>query len=190
MRIIIAEDEHLCLMGLKASLMQLGHKVIGVANDGKEAVKIALEKTPDLILMDINMPLVDGIEAIKRINQKKFIPSIIVTGYYDDEVIKRVKEVGVFGYLVKPVSTKDLKGAIEITMARFEEFKKIKNDLKDTQKALEARKYIEKAKGILMEKKDLSEAKAMERLQSLSRNNNKKLVVIAKEVIKADELLG
>lgn len=188
MNVLLAEDEYMSLIGLKESIEKLGHQVIAEATDGKKAVKLALNKNPDLIIMDINMPILDGLEAIKKINQESCIPIIIVSGYYEDDLVDKAKELGVFEYLVKPVTTHDLKVAIEITTARFEEFKKVEEELNDTKKALEARKYIEKAKGILMKKKDLDEPEAMKMLQKKSRDNNKKISEMAKEIINVSEL--
>lgn len=189
LKIMLAEDEFMVLMGLKSSVAQLGHQVVGEATDGESAVKLALEKKPDLIIMDINMPKLDGLEAIKRINQELFIPSIIVSGYYDEELIEKASEEGVLYYLIKPINTKELQIAINISISRFNDLKELVMELKDTKKALEARKYIERAKGILMDRKGLKEAEAMRELQKISRNQNKKLVVVAKEIIQADKLL-
>lgn len=186
LRILLAEDEFLVLMGTKAYVEQLGHQVVGVATDGEKAVELAIEKKPDLVIMDINMPKMDGIDAIKKINETLYIPSIIVSGYHDEKLINRATEEGVLYYLLKPIDIKDLKIAINISLSKFEEFKKLQDELRSTKNALEARKHIEKAKGILMEKMNLKEAEAMKRLQKLSREKNKKLVVIAKELIEAD----
>jgi response regulator NasT len=188
LRVLIAEDEYLVLLGLKKNVEKLGHNVIGIANDGEKAVELALAEKPDLVIMDINMPYLDGIEAIKKINEKLFIPSIIVSGYHDEELIKRATEEGVLYYLLKPVDIQDLKIAINISLAKFEEFKKLQHELKDVKNALDARKHIEKAKGILMDRLNLKEAEAMKRLQKMSRDKNKKLVLVAKELIEADSL--
>ena len=189
MNILLAEDEYMSLIGLKESIKELGHDVIAEATDGKEAIELALEKKPKLIIMDINMPIISGLEAIKKINKETCIPIIIVSGYYEDDLIDEAKKLGVFEYLVKPITSHDLKVAIEITTARFEEFKKVEEELNDTKEALEARKYIEKAKGILMKKKDLDEPEAMKMLQKKSRDNNKKISEMAKEIINVSELL-
>jgi two-component system, response regulator PdtaR len=188
LRILLAEDEYLVLMGIKSYVEKLGHEVVGIATDGVKAVELAIEKKPDLVIMDINMPNLDGIDAIKKINETLFIPSIIVSGYHDEKLINRATEEGVLYYLLKPVDIGDLKIAINISLSRFEEFKKLQDELNNTKNALEARKHIEKAKGILMERMNLKEAEAMKRLQQLSRDKNKKLVVIAKELIEADAL--
>ena len=161
LRILIAEDEYLVLMATKSYVEQLGHEVIGVATDGEIAVELALEKKPDLVIMDINMPNLDGMEAIKKINETLFIPSIIVSGYHDEHLISRATEEGVLYYLLKPIDIKELKIAINISMARFEEFKVLHEELKVPKNALEARKYIERAKGILMDRMNLKEPEAM-----------------------------
>ena len=188
LRILLAEDEYLVLMGTKTYIEELGHQVVGIATDGSKAVELALELKPDLVIMDINMPNLDGIDAIKKINQELFIPSIIVSGYHDESLINRASEEGVLYYLLKPIDIKDLKIAINISLAKFEEFKKLQDELNSTKNALEARKHIEKAKGILMNRMNLQEAEAMKRLQKMSRDKNKKIVVVAKELIEADAL--
>jgi response regulator NasT len=149
----------------------------------------ALEKKPDLIIMDINMDDMDGIEAIRRVNDQMLIPSIIVTGYCEDDLVKRATDAGVFAYLVKPVDADDLKSAIEVAMARFEELKQLKEELQGLEQALEARKYVERAKGILMDRQNLKEAEAMRRLQEMSMKSNKRMVEVANEIIEADRLL-
>ena len=189
-KILIAEDEYIILRGLKSALERLGHQIIGEVNNGKKAVEIALERKPDLIIMDINMPLLNGIEAIKKINEKLLIPSIIVTGYNKKELIEEATDVGVFAYLIKPIDEKELKPAIEIAMGRFKEFKSVIIELKQTQNTLAARKYIEKAKGILIDKFNLKETEAMKLLQKKSNDKNQKLITVAKEIIKADEILS
>ena len=187
LKIVVAEDEYLILMGIKSNLESLGHEVIGEATNGHELIKIALEKKPDLIIADINLPVINGLEALKKINEKLFIPSIIVSGYDDEKLINEAKEIGVLGYLIKPVDESDLKASIEIAVSRFEDFKKLKEELDETKEALESRKIIERAKGIVMERLQLKEDEAMRFLQKKSRNSNKKLVEVANEIIEADK---
>ncbi len=176
------------MMGLESNLKELGHEVVGKAADGEKAVRLVLNLKPDVVLVDVSMPKMDGIEAIHEINEEMFVPSIIISAYHDESLIKRASEEGVFSYLVKPVDLKDLKAAINITLDRVEEFKDLQEELHDTKKALEARKYIEKAKGILMESKGLKEPEAMQKMQHMSRNQNKKLVEIAKNIIAMESL--
>jgi response regulator NasT len=187
LKVLIAEDEYLILMGLKSNLENLGCKVVGEATNGKELVKLALEKKPDLIIADINLPVMDGLEALRRISEKVFIPTLIVSGYDDEELINKAKNLGVLGYLIKPIDESDLKAEIEIALSRFEDIKNLKNELEVTKEILESRKLIEKAKGIIIERLRLNEEESMKFLQKKSRNSNKKLVDVAKEVIEADK---
>ncbi len=189
LNILIAEDEYIVMMGLKSALLDLGYNVIGIANNGDDLVKLALEKQPDLLIVDVNMPKMDGIDAIEKINKKLVIPAIIITGYSKEEFVKRANKAGVLHYLVKPVDEKELKPAIEITMGRFEDFKKMRKELIRKQEALQERKIIERAKGILMDRNGLKENEAMKALQKKSRDSNKKIAEVAKEIIKAEEIL-
>ncbi len=190
LNILIAEDEYIVLMGLRESLENLGYNVIAQATNGKQAVEYALEYKPDLLIIDINMPILDGIEAIRKINNKISVPSIIITGYSKKELIKRANDAGVFYYLVKPVDEIELKPAIQIVMSRFEEYKDLKKQLKDKETALETRKLVERAKGIIMDKNNMKEKDAMKYLQKLSSSKNKKIFEIAKDIIEADKLLS
>lgn len=187
LKVLIAEDEFVIRETLKLYIEELGHQVIAEASDGAVAVEYALKHKPDLIIMDINMPQLDGIEAIKKINQDTLIPTVIISAYHEDKLIKRANDEGVLYYLLKPVDIHELKIAINISMRNFHEFQNIQEELQDTKKALEARKYIEKAKGILMDHLKISEAEAMKRLQTMSRSKNKKIIVVAKEIINAKD---
>ncbi len=145
LKVLVAEDEYLILMGLKSNLENLGCKVVGEATNGKELIKLALEKKPDMIIADINLPVMDGLEALRRINEKVFIPTLIVSGYDDEELIDKAKNLGVLGYLIKPIDESDLKAAIEIALSRFEEIKNLKNELEVTKETLESRKNNRKS---------------------------------------------
>lgn len=157
------------------------------SHNGKELIDIVLERKPDLIIADINLAILDGLEALEIINKNMDVPSLIVSGYDDEELIQRAIEIGVLGYLIKPIDESDLKAAIEIAISRFEEIKNLKIELEETKDALESRKIIEKAKGIVMERSQLKEDDAMKFLQKKSRNSNKKLVDVADEIIEADK---
>lgn len=186
--ILIGEDEYLCLLGVRTIIQNLGHTVIGEASDGDLLVEMATSLKPDLMLVDINMPKKDGIDAIKAINEKFYVPSIIISGYHDEDMIKRASEEGVLYYLVKPVDEKDLKIAINIAMSKFEEIKTLHEELDQTKKMLEARKKIEHAKGILMDRMKLKEGDAMKKLQKMSRDKNIKLIDVAQQIINAEEI--
>lgn len=190
MRIFIAEDELLIQQGYRAMLAGRDYEVVGTAMDGLEAVeKIGkMCKEIDLVIVDINIPSIDGIEVIERVQKFKKLPCIIVTGYCDDMLIKRANKAGVYGYLQKPVDRYDLISTISVAMERFTEFDRLKNETDTARKALEERKLIERAKGILMDKFEIKEKDAMRSLQKKSRDQNKKLVEIAKEIIQAEQL--
>lgn len=188
LRIFIAEDEPLVLQGFKVMITGLGHKVIGSALDGNTAVDKILELQPDLVIMDINMPGIDGLEAIEKVNREIKIPCIVVTGYQDTALLERAAQLSVFGFLPKPVDEYEIRSTIEIAMARFDEFSQLEKELCDTQTALKERKTVERAKGILMEKMGLTEQQAMKHLQKLARDNNVKLAVMAKSIIDASSL--
>lgn len=188
MKVLIAEDEFVIRMTLKLYVQELGYDVVAEASDGVEAVQLAKETKPDLIIMDINMPNLDGIEAIKQINEEVFIPSIIVSAYHDEALIQRANDEGVHYYLIKPIDINELKIAITFSISKFEKLNSLESELKNVKQLLEARKYIEKAKGILMDRMKLSEPDAMKKLQQMSREGNKKLIIVAKELIQADSL--
>ena len=187
-RVFIAEDEPLVLYGFKAIVENIGCQVVGTAMNGREAAAQILKLAPDLAIMDINMPYMDGLQAIEEVNKEIQIPFIVVTGYKDQAFLDKASQLGVFGYLSKPIDEYDIKTTIEIALARFEEFKQLRTELGDTKKALQERKIIERAKGILMEKTRLSEPQAMKHLQKLSRDRNMRLVDTAQEIIHAEEL--
>jgi len=189
LNIVIAEDEYIVMMGLKQSVENSGHNVIGIANDGVKLIELALERNPDLLIVDINLPKMDGIKAIEMINRNSILPSIIITGYNSEDFVKRANKAGVLYYLIKPVDEKELNPAIEITMGRFEDFVKMQNEIQEKDKALSERKFIERAKGIIMNRNNLKEREAMKVLQKKSRDSNIKLIDVAKDIISAERIL-
>ena len=189
LRIYLAEDESIILNWIKSELLDMVYDVIGCATDGKTAVAEVLRLEPDMVIMDINMPEMDGISAIEKIVEARLVPVIVITGYSDPELIDRANEVGVFGYLIKPIDIHELYSTIKITQRRFEEFKNVLCNLKDVKGALEDRKYVEKAKGILMDRFGLTEEQAMKTMQKKSRNTNKKLARVAKDIIVSEQIL-
>ena len=189
--VIIAEDEPIVLLGLKAILTQLGHKVIGEAYTGKEAVDVCTSLQPDLLIMDIKMPVLDGIQALRQINRQRklHIPCIFVSAYSDDNLIEKVKEAGGFYYLIKPIRLEDLKTAVDITMQQYQNYIQMLQERDQAKEELKTRKLIERAKGILMDNFNMKEKEAMEFMQKKARDNHKKLYVIAQGIIKMDEAL-
>jgi response regulator NasT len=189
-RILIAEDNDLVSLTLEEQLKGLGYDVIGIARTGQEAVDLATRLSPDLVLMDIRMPEIDGTEAATRINSQRSTPIIMLTAYADKETIRKAEVAGVLGYLVKPVTEADLPPAINVALARFRELQGLRSQVLDLEESLEARKLIERAKGILMQRLGLSERDAYERLRQRARDKRAKMKDIAQAIIEAEELLG
>ncbi len=189
LRILIADDESLRVMSLKGQLESIGHKVIAEAANGKEAMSLARELKPDLAILDIKMPEIDGIEAAKGITQERPIPIILLTAFSEKELAERAAEANVSAYLMKPVSENDLLPAIALAVSRFKEFQALHREVDDLREALETRKLVERAKGILMRRLNLTEEEAFRRMQRRSQNENKKLGEIANAIITADGML-
>ena len=191
LKVFIAEDDPIILMGFKVMLKRMGHQVIAEACDGQTAVNEIIRTNPDLVVMDVNMPVMDGISALEEVRAKtgKIIPSIIITGYRDPEMIERATKAGVFAYLKKPIDEYEFQGAVSIAMGRGTEAQKLREDLQKSEKALQDRKLLERAKGILMDQFGMKEADAMKALQKKSRDSNKILSEVAKQIIAANELL-
>jgi len=188
-RILIADDEAIRLMSLRTQLLTLGMDVVGEATTGREAVELALKTQPDLAILDIKMPDGDGIEAARAITGARPIPIIVLTAYADQALVERAAAAGVFAYLVKPVGEEDLLPAILTARARFGEFRELRKEVATLSEALEARKLIERAKGILMDRLRISEAEAFRRMQVQSQRENKRLVEIARAIITAHPML-
>ena len=186
-RIIIADDEAIIRMDLREMLSNLGYLVIGEVGDGRSAVNLARELRPDLIIMDIKMPDMDGIDAAKILTEEKIAPVLLLTAYSQRELVSRAKEAGVAGYLVKPFRESDLSPAIEVTLARFAELGALEKEVGDLQTALETRKFVDRAKGILMDTQDLTEAEAFRKIQKMSMNTRKPMKEVAEAIILAHE---
>ena len=182
-RILIAEDETIIRLDLRALLESAGFEVCGEARDGEEAVELARTRRPDLAVLDVKMPRLDGIEAAKRILDDRPIPIVMVTAYGEQELVARAVEAGVFGYLVKPFRETDLLPAIETARARYEELAALREEAESLAEALAARKSIERAKGLLMQKEGLSEGDAFARLRSASQVSGRPLKVVAEAVV-------
>jgi response regulator NasT len=189
LRVLVADDESLRVMSLKGQLESIGHRVIAEAANGKEAVSLAHELKPDLAILDIKMPEMDGIEAAKEITQERPIPIILLTAFSEKELAERAAEANVSSYLMKPVSEHDLLPAIALAVSRYKEFQALHREVDDLREALETRKLVERAKGILMRRLNLTEEEAFRRMQRRSQNENKKLGDIANAIITADGML-
>ncbi|MDX6370404.1 MAG: two-component system, response regulator PdtaR [Gaiellaceae bacterium] len=183
LRILVAEDETIIRLDLRALLEHAGFEVCAEARDGEEAVALARSERPDLALLDVKMPKLDGIEAARRILHERPIPIVMLTAYGQDELVQRAAEAGVFGYLVKPFREQDLLPAIRTARARHEELAALREEAESLAEALAARKAIERAKGLLMAKEGLSEADAFARLRKASQISGRPLKVVAEALI-------
>jgi two-component system, response regulator PdtaR len=182
-RILVAEDETIIRLDLRSLLEHAGYEVCGEARDGVEAVELARELEPDLAVMDVKMPRLDGIDAARRILEERPIPIVMVTAYGQEEIVSRAVEAGVFGYLVKPFREQDLVPAIHTARARHEELQALRAEAESLSEALAARKAIERAKGVLMAKEGLTEQEAFERLRRASQISGRPLKVVAEALI-------
>jgi AmiR/NasT family two-component response regulator len=186
-RILLAEDEVISRMDLREMLENLGYIVVGEAGDGVAAVNLARTLKPDLVLMDIKMPELDGISAAETLSQERVTPVLLLTAYSDKEFVDRAVDAGVMGYLVKPFAEAQLKPAIEVALERWREVRQIQQDLSQTQETLETRKLVERAKGVLMDSQSLKEAEAFRRIQRLSMNSRKSMREVAEAILLAHE---
>lgn len=185
LQIALAEDEPDTLEYLQGWLNQQGHKV-ATARTGRELVELCREHRPELIITDIRMPDMDGIEAVTQICKDRPIPVVLISGHSDTEYIQRAQSAPVLAYLVKPVTGPALEPAIAVAISRFEEFQSVQKEAGDLRQALEDRKSIERAKGILMKTTGMDEAEAFRRLRDLSMDQNKKIVEIAQMILTAE----
>ncbi|HEX5449934.1 MAG TPA: response regulator [Gaiellaceae bacterium] len=183
MRILIAEDETIIRLDLRDLLERAGHEIVAEARDGEEAVALARSEQPELAILDVKMPKLDGIDAARTIMSERPIPIVMLTAYGQDELVSRAVEAGVFGYLVKPFREQDLMPALATARARYEELSAVREEVETLEEALAARKAIERAKGLLMQKENLSEQDAFARLRKASQISGKPLKVVAEAVI-------
>lgn len=168
-KIVIADDEPITRMDIREMLEEAGYVVVGEASDGFDAIEICKKHLPNIVIMDIKMPLLDGINASKIIIQEGLADGIILlSAYSDTNFVEKAKDAGVIGYLVKPLDNKSLIPAVEVAMSKSNELKEMKNNMINIEKKLEARKLIEKAKGILMTQQGISEEEAFSMIRNLS----------------------
>lgn len=187
-RILIAEDEVISRMDLREMLDNLGYSVVAEAGDGVSAVNLARELKPDLVVMDIKMPELDGIAAAQTLNDERVAPVLLLTAYSDKDFVDRAAEAGVMGYLVKPFAEAELKPSIEVAQARWREMRQLQQNLDETKETLETRKLLDRAKGILMDTQNLKEVEAFRRIQRLSMNSRKSMREVAEAILLAHEV--
>jgi response regulator NasT len=187
-RIIIADDETIQRMDLKDMLTRQGYLVVGEAGDGLSAINLARELRPDLLIMDVRMPEKDGIDAAEVLTREKIAPVMLLTAFSDQLLVERAKEAGVVYYFVKPLQESEVRPAIEIVLARYQEFSALEEKSKALTEQLNARKIVERAKGLLMEKQGLSEQVAFQKIQKASMNNRKSMREVAEAILLANEM--
>jgi response regulator NasT len=187
LRIVAADDEADMRDYFRKILPVLGHRLVAVAENGRDLVQACRTQRPDLVITDIKMPDMDGISAAIEIYRIMPIPVILVSAYHDSDLIARAEADHIVGYLVKPIKQADLEPVIALAMRRFEQFQALCKEAADLRQALEDRKVIERAKGILMKKVVLDEQDAFRRLQNLASEKNLKLIEIARMILTAEE---
>jgi response regulator NasT len=192
-RALIVEDDSLVGIWLRAQLEKLGHEVVGEAYTAMDAATLYLGMQPDVVLMDIRLDRMDGIDGIelaRQLLQQRRCPMVILSAFSENEMIERASAAGVFGYLIKPVSIQSLQAAIEVAISRFEEHEKVLGEKAELAVLLETRKLVERAKGIFMKRLGLDEAEAHRRLQMESQKRRVSLAELAKKIIESEEILG
>ena len=189
-RVVIADDGSVICMNLREMLTNLGYLVVGEGGDGRSAVNLAKELRPDVVLMDVKMPDMDGVEAARILTEERVAPVVLLTAYSESALIERAREAGVIGYLVKPIQEADLAPAIEIAVRRFAEFRALEKEIDNLRDQLETRKLVDRAKGILMDAQTLSEGDAFRRIQKMSMNTRKSMREIAQAIILTHEAGG
>jgi two-component system, response regulator PdtaR len=188
LRIVVADDEAIIRLDLKKMMEEMGHTVVGEAADGQKALDLARSLRPDVVVMDIKMPIMDGLDAAKIIAAEKIAPVILLTAYSQKDLIDRAKEAGVYAYLVKPFKEADLLPAIEVAISRYLEYQEVESQATDLNDKLETRKVVDRAKGILMDKYGLKETEAFRRIQAQSMNTRKSMREIAEAIVIAHEV--
>jgi two-component system, response regulator PdtaR len=182
LRVVVAEDEGLIRMDVVATLQEAGYEVVGEAADGEEAVRLATELEPDLVVMDIKMPKMDGISAAEKISVLK-IPVVLLTAFSQSDLVARAADAGAMAYVTKPFKPSDLLPAIQIALSRHEELVSLESEISDLNDRLETRKLMDRAKGLLQSKMKLSEPDAFRWIQKASMDRRLTMAQVAKAVI-------
>lgn len=187
-RVLIADDESIIRLNLREMLTQQGYEVVAEASNGRQAVDLARKLQPDLAIVDIKMPEMDGLEAAEAIVSADIAPVILLTAYSDDDLIAAARKAGVSGYLVKPLRETELAPVVEIALARFEDLRSLRQRVLDLEDALETRKLVERAKGVLMDTHGLSESDAFRRMRKTSMDNRKSMREVAEAILLSHDL--
>ncbi len=182
-RILIADDESLIRLDLREMLAHLGYEVVADVSNGQAALDLARKIRPDIVIMDIQMPEIDGITAAEILTSEQIAPVVLLTAYSDQELVERAKSAGVVGYLVKPFREAELLPVIELSLTRFAEFTALRSEVGDLREALESRKIVERAKGVLMDSHGMSEAEAFRRIRKTSMDARKSMREVAEAIL-------
>lgn len=185
LKIVIADNESIIRMDLKEILEEAGHQVVGEAINGLKAIELSRKYRPDLVIMDIKMPEMDGIAAAKAIARDKIAPVLLLTAFSQKEIVDKAKDSGVLAYLVKPVKESNLFPAMEIALSRFREIVQLEQELDDVKHSLEMRKLLDRAKGILMDAYGISEGEAYRRIQQYSMAKRKTIKEVAEAILRS-----
>lgn len=187
-RILIADDESLIRLDLREMLTHLGYEVVADVGDGQAALELARKLRPDIVIMDIQMPVIDGISAAELLTGEQIAPVVLLTAYSDQELVERAKSAGVVGYLVKPFREAELLPVIELSLTRFAEFTALRSEVGDLKEALESRKIVERAKGVLMDSHGMSESEAFRRIRKTSMDARKSMREVAEALLLTHEM--
>ena len=190
LKALICEDEGLTVLQWRRALQRAGFEVVGEAKEGGKCVDLARETDPDIVLMDLNMPGMNGVEATRRIMEERPAPIVVLTAYSDDATVNDALDAGASAYLVKPVVAEQLIPAIRAAMARFKEREDFRKEAVTLKDVLETRKLVERAKGILMSRKGMQEDEAYKRIQRISRDRSQTMKKTATQIINAADLLN
>ena len=185
LRIVIADNESLIRLDIREMLEDAGHEVVGEAVNGRKAVELTRQHRPDLVLMDIKMPEMDGITAAGKIYADKIAPVILLTAFSQPDIVDKAKDSGVLGYLVKPVQESQLFPAMEIALSRWQEMQGLEDELEKLKDSLETRKMVDRAKGIIMAAHKLGEQEAYRRMQQYAMQKRVPLKDVAQSIIRA-----
>ena len=189
MRVLVAEDDVVVAHGLREQVESLGHTALAIARTGVEAAALACELRPDAIIMDIRMPELDGLEATRLVLERSPTAVVILTGHLEPELIERATAAGAMAYIAKPVDAAELDAALQVARRRFEETQELRGEVSGLRESLRVRKIVERAKGILMRRLEVSEAEAFRRLQKRARDQNRKLGDVAQSIVEADQMI-
>lgn len=182
-RVLLAEDEALIRLDLAEMLTEAGYEVVGQASNGEEAVSLAESLQPDLIIMDIKMPVMDGLTAAETIGEQRICPVIMLTAFSQKELVERARDAGVMAYIVKPFTVSDVTPAVEVALSRWSELKALESEVADLGERLETRKAVEKAKGVLMKKLKITEAEAFRWIQKTAMDRRLGMREVADAVV-------